>query len=235
MSKNGDLRISGLARDILNDEWQRSAREDSQGYSYEPWSLGRLGDLFWRHSIRSRPMILSRIVGVFEDAMDRDRMPFGVLPNLLLADYWDEILMPLLDSSNDRDTELRQELIATQRIIAATKELEEEYLSSLLREMLVERISREPYATRLRKLAPDLYKMVRSSSLTRQLYFVVLLLFSLVAGLSGAGLVLASPVGGGEGNAEGASGVKDYRQETAGFKLVSSCDLRGWSRSWCAH
>ena len=47
--------------------------------------------------------------------------------------------------------------------------------------------------------------------------WLVLVLFSLVSGLPGAGLVAASPVGGGEGVGEGAGGVEDYRQETADF------------------
>jgi hypothetical protein len=51
------------------------------------------------------------------------------------------------------------------------------------------------------------------------------LTLSLVAGLSGAGLVAAAPVRGGQGLSEGAGGVKDYRQETADFGDCESSQL----------
>lgn len=163
MSDADKLNIGGLMKDILQEEFQKVSKEDNQGYSDNPWSLDRVADLLWRHSWRSRPVILGRVIREFEDALDHDRMPSPILLDLLLHDYWDKALRPLLVSVDQTD-EARSELKVIQEIVRITADLNETYLSHNIREVILSKLSHEPYISRVQELDPEWWSVISRRS-----------------------------------------------------------------------
>ncbi|MEV6525349.1 hypothetical protein AB0M43_25680 [Longispora sp. NPDC051575] len=101
---------SFMAR-VIREAARQSWREHEQGYSDEPWTLGRLGDLLWWHSPGSHEGIRELVSGTFASAAHSHNLP-ATLTGLDLAYlvYYCGVLKPLLSSWPDSREELTAEL-----------------------------------------------------------------------------------------------------------------------------
>ncbi|MGY0232701.1 hypothetical protein [Longispora urticae] len=106
------MRAGTLAEKMTSSAAAQDWKEHNQGYSDEPWTLGRWGDLLWRHSPSSRQGIHKAVVFAFNPEVGLHSMPETVstfeLGHLV---YYCEVLKPLLAAWPDSREDLARELV----------------------------------------------------------------------------------------------------------------------------
>jgi hypothetical protein len=143
--------------DNLRPEYESQVeKEGLQGYSDQPWNLGRVADILWRHAPNSRALIKSHVDREFESALDSDSMPLAISDRLLLMEYWSRVIKPMLEAPIVDGAKICQEMTFLVYVTPFEGPGDSKYVTNLFYDEISSKLAIEPYWEIFSKACPQL-------------------------------------------------------------------------------